>query len=134
MKPLKDLHDGWKANKATKNLANDSTTPSTASFKWTGKDFNTVAKNTTPNELIRNLEQLGWTKTVEPGGGRYGPATTLTDPVTGTKVRIMTSPLDGNPYFRVQSRGNNYLGSDGLFPSNATRQELRELTHFYFQK
>jgi len=50
------------------------------------------------------------------------------------KVRIITSPTDGNPYFRVQTSGGNYLGNDGTFPSNATKQELRDLTHFYFGK
>jgi len=72
-------------------------------------------------------------KTFEVGRGRSGPATILTDPNSGTKVRIHANPVQGSPYFRVQNGNNNYLDNNGTFPSNATRQELRDLTHFYFQ-
>jgi len=101
-------------------------------IKWTGKDFNSIGKNATPNELIDSLENSGWTKTVEAGGGKSGPATILVDPVTGIKVRIHATPGVGVPYFRVQNSGSGYLDHNGLFPSNATKQEFRDLTHFYF--
>ncbi len=92
--------------------------------KWTGKDFNSIAKNANPNELINSLENSGWTKTVEAGGGKSGPATILTDPVTGTKVRIHATPGEGTPYFRVQNKGGGYLDNNGSFPSNATNKNL----------
>lgn len=93
-----------------------------------------MGKNMSPNEMIKNLEKSGWTKTVEPGGKKSGPATILTDPSTGTKVRIHAEPGGGTPYFRVQNKGGGYLDDNGVFPSNATRQELRDATHFYFEK
>lgn len=54
------------------------------------------------------------------------------DPSTGTKVRLHATPREGKPYFRVQNKGGGYLEDNGVFPNNASRQELRELTHFYF--
>ena len=97
------------------------------------RNFNQVAQQTTPRQLIRTLERAGWRKSVEAGGGRSGPATVLTDPATGTTVRIHMTPAKGaRPYFRVRNAGGNYLDSNGLFPSNATRQQVRDLTHFYF--
>lgn len=33
-------------------------------FQWTGKNFSQMGKNISPNEMISNLEKLGWTKTV----------------------------------------------------------------------
>jgi hypothetical protein len=104
-----------------------------SNVNWTGKNFNDIGKSTNPEDLINNLESSGWSKVIEAGGGGSGPATILTDPVTGTKVRIMANPAEGSPYFRVQNAGGNHLGSDGLYPSNATRQELRDLTYFYFE-
>ncbi|RRJ67000.1 RHS repeat protein [Paenibacillus oralis] len=97
-------------------------------------NFNDLAKNTNPKDLIRNLENQGWNKVVEPGGRKSGPATIFTDPSTGNKIRIHANPGEGTPYFRVQNKGGNYLDQSGNFPSNASRQELRELTHFYFGK
>ncbi|WP_287022154.1 hypothetical protein [Cohnella sp.] len=103
-------------------------------FQWTGKNFSQIGKSMSPEELISNLEKSGWTKTIEPGGKKSGPATILTDPNTGTKVRIHATPGEGNPYFRVQNKGGNYLGDDGKFPSNATKEEIGDLTHFEFGK
>lgn len=99
--------------------------------QWTGKDFKQIMS---PDDLIKNLENSGWTKTVEQGGKKSGPATILTDPSTGTKVRIHAEPGEGTPYFRVQNKGGGYLDDNGVFPSNASKQELRDLTHFYFEK
>lgn len=101
-------------------------------LEWSGKNFSQIGKNMSPDELISNLENSGWTKTIEPGGKKSGPATILTDPATGTKVRIHSGPGEGIPYFRVQNKGGGYLDDNGVFPSNATRQELRDATHFYF--
>lgn len=86
----------------------------------------------TPDELISDLESQGYTKSIESGGGKSGPATILTEPQTGTKVRIHLEPSNGQPYFRVQNAGGNYLGTDGLFPSNAGKDMIQELTHFIF--
>ncbi len=104
------------------------------SFQWTGKNFSQMGKSASPNEMISNLEKSGWTKTIEPGGKKSGPATILTDPSTGTKVRVHAEPGEGTPYFRVQNKGGGYLDDNGVFPSNATKQELRDATHFYFEK
>ncbi len=79
------------------------------------------------------MEDAGWKKTVEAGGGKSGPATILTDMKTGIKIRVQESPINGNPYFRVQNKGGNYLDASGSFPSNATKQEMRNLTHFEFK-
>jgi hypothetical protein len=49
-------------------------------------------------------------------------------------VRIHAEPGEGTPYFRVQNKGGGYLDNNGVFPSNATKQELRDKTHFYFEK
>lgn len=103
-------------------------------FQWTGKNFSQMGKNMSPNEMISNLEKSGWTKTVEAGGKKSGPATILTDPSTGTKVRIHAEPGEGTPCFRVQNKGGGYLDDNGVFPSNATKQELRDSTHFNFEK
>lgn len=56
--------------------------------------------------------------------GRIFVATILTDPSTGTKVRIHAEPGGGTPYFRVQNKGGGYLDDN--------KQELRDATHFYF--
>lgn len=93
-----------------------------------------MAKNNSANDLIKNLEDVGWTKTIEAGGKKSGDATIFVDPATGTKVRIHANPGEGTPYFRVQNKGGGYLDDDGIFPSNATRQGLRDQTHFYFGK
>jgi len=100
---------------------------------WTGQNFDDIAKSTTPDELINSLEGSGWTKVVETGGAKSGPATILTDPATGVNVRVHATPGTGSAYFRVQNAGGNYLGSDGAFPSNATKTEIGDLTHFYFK-
>ncbi|WP_374018150.1 polymorphic toxin-type HINT domain-containing protein [Paenibacillus thiaminolyticus] len=101
---------------------------------WTGKGFNNIGKNNSANDLIKNLEDARWTKTIESGGKKSGDATIFVDPTTGTKVRIHATPGEGTPYFRVQNKGGGYLNDDGVFPSNATKQELRDQTHFYFRK
>ncbi|MCK8058729.1 MULTISPECIES: RHS repeat-associated core domain-containing protein [unclassified Fusibacter] len=101
-------------------------------FNWTGDDFDDIARNASPYDLITSLENSGWHKVIEDGGSKSGPATILTDPVTGTIVRVHATPGEGAPYFRVQNSGGGYLDSTGAFPSDATRQELRDLTHFYF--
>lgn len=67
-------------------------------FQWTGKNFIQMSKKMQPNEMINNLEKLGWIKTVEPGGKKSGLATILTDPSMGTKVRIHAEPGEGTPY------------------------------------
>jgi len=95
-----------------------------SAFKWTGKNSSQMGKNMSPNEMISNLERSGWTKSVEAGGKKSGPATILTDPSTGTKVRIHAEPEEGTPYFRVQNKGGGYLDDNGVFPSNATKQKL----------
>ena len=97
-------------------------------------DLEQLAKNTSPSEFIKYLEKQGWKKEVQPGGGKSGPATIFTDPDTGMVVRIHASPREGTSYFRVQNKSGNYLDKNGNFPSNATRKELRDLTHFYFGK
>lgn len=99
---------------------------------WTGDAFDDIARNASPDDLISSLENTGWEKLIETGGSKSGPATILTDPTTGTKVRIHATPGEGTPYFRVQNVGGGYLDSTGTFPSNASRQDLRDLTHFYF--
>ncbi|MEL4028670.1 pre-toxin TG domain-containing protein [Caldifermentibacillus hisashii] len=121
-----DELDVGEAGGATKDTSN--------AFQWTGKNFSQMGKNMSPNEMISNLEKSGWNKIVEPGGKKSGPATIFTDPSTGTKVRIHAEPGEGTPYFRVQNKGGGYLDNNGVFPSNATKQELRDKTHFYFEK
>ena len=96
-------------------------------------NFKDIANTKSPSQFIKELENAGWKKTVEPGGGKSGPATILTDTKTGIKVRVQESPINGNPYFRVQNKGGNYLEANGSFPSNATKQEMRNLTHFEFK-
>lgn len=92
-----------------------------------------MGENYTADELIEKLQNEGWGKEIQEGGKKSGPATIMTDPATGTKIRIHSNPGSGTPYFRVQNKGGNYLDSQGNFPSNATRQEMRDLTHFYFE-
>ncbi|HAC3854686.1 TPA: hypothetical protein U0G56_002278 [Listeria monocytogenes] len=101
-------------------------------LKWESKGFSKIGKNYKPSQFIEQLEEEGWVKTVEQGGSKSGPATILTNPNTGEKIRIHTSPSNGKPYFRVQNKGGNYIDDTGNFPSNATKQEVRDLTHFYF--
>ena len=96
-------------------------------------NFNDIANTKSPSEFIKELENAGWKRTIEPGGGKSGPATILIDSKTGIKVRVQETPVDGNPYFRVQNKGGNYLNAEGSFSSNATKQELRDLTHFKFK-
>ncbi|MBD7970094.1 hypothetical protein H9647_18695 [Paenibacillus sp. Sa2BVA9] len=103
-------------------------------FNGREKNFSKMSEGVSSTEMINNLEKSGWTKTIEPGGKKSGPATILIDPSTGTKVRIHAEPGEGTPYFRVQNEGGNYLDDNGVFPSNATRQEFRDATHFYFEK
>ncbi|WP_420768693.1 pre-toxin TG domain-containing protein [Parageobacillus thermoglucosidasius] len=98
------------------------------------KSFEDLAKNLTPQDLINILERQGWKKEIQPSGKKSGPATIFTDSTTGIKIRIHATPGQGRPYFRVQNKDGNYLDKNGKFPSNATRQELRDLTHFYFGK
>ncbi|MBH5318332.1 hypothetical protein I6N90_10985 [Paenibacillus sp. GSMTC-2017] len=103
------------------------------SLQLIGKNVIQTGRSTTANEFVKNLENSGWTKTVEQGGKISGPATIMTDPKTGTKVRIHAEPGAGTPYFRVQNKGGGYLNDEGVFPSNASKQELRDTTHFYFE-
>ncbi len=80
-------------------------------IKWTGDSFDDIAKNSTPDELISRLENLGWEKIIEVGGKKSDPATIFIDPTTRTKVRIHSTPGEGIPYFRVQNAGGGYLDS-----------------------
>lgn len=52
-------------------------------FEWTGKDFKQMAKKFSPDIMISNLENSGWSKTIEQGGKKNGLATILVDPKTG---------------------------------------------------
>ncbi|MBC2074817.1 hypothetical protein HCJ55_13415, partial [Listeria marthii] len=101
-------------------------------LRWKGKNFSEIGATYTPVEFITQLEHQGWIKVIEKGGSKSGPATILTNPISGEKVRIHALPSNEKPYFRVQNKGGNYLDDTGQFPSNATKQELRDLTHFYF--
>ena len=118
----------WKNFKAL-----DKTGDTIKAFKWEGKSIKAIANNLTPNELIQQLEKKGWQKSIEQGGSKSGVATIFINPSTGEKIRIHANPGYGIPYFRVQNSGGNYVDASGVFPSNATRQEVRELTHFYFK-
>ncbi|MBL0386934.1 DNRLRE domain-containing protein [Tumebacillus sp. ITR2] len=93
-----------------------------------------LAQRATPETMIKSLEKnSGWEKSIEPGGKVSGPATIFTNTNTGYKFRIHANPMEGkNPYFRAQNKGGGYLDENGLFPSNATKQELRDLTHFNY--
>lgn len=97
-------------------------------------DFNKLAKSSSANDLIKKLEKFGWDKEIQPGGKKSGPATVFVDNETGMKVRIHATPGEGTPYFKVMNSGKNYLDKNGNFPSNASKQEVRNLTHFYFGK
>ncbi|KEQ21981.1 hypothetical protein ET33_28685 [Paenibacillus tyrfis] len=119
---------------ASRTTAQGTGNAASNSVQWTGKGFKDIGKNSSPNDLANSLENSGWTKTIEQGGKKSGPATILTDPSSGTKVRIHAEPGEGTPYFRVQNKGGGYLDESGVFPSNASKQELRDLTHFYFEK
>lgn len=68
------------------------------------------------SKIQRNIEDAGWTKTIEAGGKKSGDATIFVDS-TGTKVRIHANPGEGTPYFRVQNKGGGYLNDDGVFPT-----------------
>ncbi|WP_316933107.1 T7SS effector LXG polymorphic toxin [Listeria monocytogenes] len=102
-------------------------------LQWKGKGFSKIGATYTPVEFITQLELKGWVRVNEQGGSKSGPATILTNPISGEKVRIHALPSNKKPYFRVQNKGGNYLDDTGQFPSNATKQELRNLTHFYFK-
>jgi RHS repeat-associated protein len=121
-------------NKITKEVAEDAAAKVPVNLLNKHPNYGNLAKNASPNDLIKNLENQGWTKVVQQGGSKSGPATIFTDPNTGMKIRIHAAPGQGNPYFRVQNNGGNYLGADGNFPSNATKQEFGNLTHFEFGK
>lgn len=97
--------------------------------------YKELAKNHSADDLIKNLEGNGWTKVVDPPrSARSGEAIKFTNPDNGDVIRIMPNPADGKPYFKVQNKGGGWLDEFGNFPSNATKQELRDLTHFYFEK
>lgn len=49
-------------------------------------------------------------------------------------MRIHANPGEGTPYFRVQNSGEGYLNDSGKFPSNASKKEFGDMTHFYFGK
>ncbi|KIV57783.1 hypothetical protein TS64_06025 [Aneurinibacillus migulanus] len=97
--------------------------------------YKDLAKNHSADDLIKNLENSGWAKVVDPPrSARSGEAIKFTNPENGDIIRIMPNPADGKPYFKVQNKGGGWLDEFGKFPSNATKQELRDLTHFYFKE
>lgn len=120
-------------NNYNQQVNNSQASNNVTNVEWTGNDFSNIGKKCTPENLIDQLESQGWSKNIEAGGGKSGPATILKNTSTGEIVRVHTSPSNGKPYFRVQNSGGNYLDNTGNFPSNASRQELRDLTHFYFE-
>ncbi|PDY47359.1 hypothetical protein COL60_25975 [Bacillus pseudomycoides] len=86
-------------------------------------------------DLINNLGNNGWAKVVDPPrSAKSREAIKFTNPENGDIIRIMPNPANGKPYFKVQNRGGGWLDEFGDFPSNATKKELRDLTHFYFEK
>ncbi len=97
-------------------------------------DFNKSIFDLSPDELIVYLENNGWEKTVKSGGKKSGTAIIMENPASGTKIRMHLTPSNNKPYFRIQNSAGDYLDKTGKFPSNATKQEMRDLTHFYFKK
>ena len=96
------------------------------------KDFSEVGTKYTPDELIGKLEDLGYSKTISMKNPN-SPATMMTAPNGKFTFRIQSiNPQGGTAYFRVFNPGGNPLGANGLFPSWATKSQMRELTHFYF--
>ncbi|MDM5186834.1 hypothetical protein QUF99_05535 [Bacillus sp. DX4.1] len=94
-----------------------------------------MAKNNSAKDLINNLENNGWSKVVDPPrSAKSGEAIKFTNPENGDIIRIMPNLDNGKPYFKVQNKGGGWLDEFGNFPSNATKQELRDSTHFYFKK
>lgn len=94
------------------------------------KDFNEVGSKYTPEELINKLEDLGYSKTVTLQSAKSGPATIMTK--NNITFRIQGSPGVGNAYFRVINGFGNYLDASAQVINNASKQQFRILTHFYF--
>ncbi len=96
------------------------------------KDFNEVASKYKPDELVSKLDDMGYSKSVSLKNPN-SPATIMTSPNGQYTFRIQSiNPQGGTAYFRVFNAGGNPLAANGLFPSAATRAEMRALTHFYF--
>ena len=93
------------------------------------KDFNEVGNKYTSEQLINKLDDIGFSKTVTYKSVNSGPSVNMTR--NNLTFRIQGSPANGKPYFRVYN-GANPLDANGVFPSWATRQQVRNLTHFYF--
>jgi len=93
------------------------------------KDFNEVGQKYTPGQLVDKLDDLGFSKNVTFKSRNSGPAFIMKR--NNLTFRIQSSPMNGRAYFRVYS-GTNPLAANGAFPSWATRQQVRALTHFYF--
>lgn len=98
------------------------------------KDFNEVGSKYTPDELVSKLDDMGYSKSISLKNPN-SPATILTSPNGKYTFRIQSiNPQGGTAYFRVFNAGGNPLAANGLFPSYATRAEMRTLTHFYFSR
>ncbi len=82
--------------------------------------------------MIERLTEKGWTKEITYQSKHSGPAVTMTNQSKSLSIRVMPNPTNGKPYFRVYNLYKNPLNANGVFPSWATRMEMRELTHFYF--
>ena len=96
------------------------------------KDFNEVGSKYKPDELISKLNEMGYSKSVSLKNPN-SPATIMTSPNGQYTFRIQSiNPQGGTAYFRVFNAGGNPLAANGIFPSSASRAEMRALTHFYF--
>lgn len=97
--------------------------------------YKELAENNSAKDLIDNLDNNGQSKVIDPPRSvKSGEAIKFTNPENGDVIRIMPNPTDGKPYFRVQNKGGGWLDEYGNFPADATKKELRNLTHFYFKK
>ena len=98
------------------------------------KDFNEVGTKYTPDELVGKLGDMGYSKSISLKNPK-SPATIMTSPNGQYAFRVQAiNPQGGTAYFRVFNAGGNPLAGNGLFPSYATRAEMRTLTHFYFSR
>ena len=96
------------------------------------KDFNEIGSKYKPDELISKLDEMGYSKSVSLKNPN-SPATIMTSPNGQYTFRIQSiNPQGGTAYFRVFNAGGNPLAANGIFPSSASRAEMRALTHFYF--
>lgn len=95
------------------------------------KNFNEIGSKYTPDQLIDKLDDLGFSKTIEAARSTTsGPATFMNR--GGLEFRIMSSPANGNAYFRVMNSFGNYLGASGQVIDNLAGKAFRLATHFYF--